>query len=486
MDNAYVAASANTMRSMVPSNNRRSIHLASCISLPHECEGTRFPTADFSRTSMGKFSDQLSMSTPTNAINNWSPGDLVMAFYGQPNRLLMYSHQVPTGAVVTYTLNFEWKTGVVNVWNLFIGNASGTTGSLVINQPWPLVSGTNITSNVDYPYHGATMPVGVSEGRKYVWVSTQETITFSFTSPITGNLILGVYQWAPNNAFTNSERQWPLIMGATQYVFFPDVSGYYSFEILREDSGSAFPSNTYPITVTWQSGTPPYTTWATMHMGDLDPAVGGDLNLGRETRVNAASLLCTNTTSLLNRQGNVVAGRINEAPFFQITPEILGRAAELYYGDAAKGVYTYKEFSLYDESYRSMTGGGGNQFDLDLPTYFHFIQLSSPGGITNAYNVSTNIILEYIVDIPRYPKGVSPFDFADLLEARRIINESPGWFFENPMHWADILRMIQRGARGAYQGIKRYGPTTIRALGGAVPGYSPLMNATAGLLEALP
>jgi len=487
LSDAYVIASQNTSKSMVSSSNKRSIYLACAISLPHESNGDRFPTADFSRTSVGRFSDQLGLSSPTSAITNWNTGDLLIAFHGQPNRLAMYTYQPPTGAVLTYTLNFEWNGGVANVWYLVIGNAASTSGSLVIAQPWPLVSGTVATSNVTYPWHGSTMPVGTSHDKKFVWLTYGESITFSLpNAPITGQFVVGVYQWAPNNSFTTAEVRWPLTGGATSILLYTSTSsGYYAFEVLREDSGSALPTGNYPISVTWNSANPPYVTWATMHMGDLDPAVGGDLNLGRETRVNAASLLCTNTTSLLNRQGNVIAARINEAPFYQVTPEILGRAAEPYFGDAAKGVYTYKEFSLYDESYRSMTGGGGLQFDLDLPTYFHFIQLGCPGA-NNSYNVSASVILEYIVDIPRYPKGVSPFEFADLLEARRIINESPGWFFENPMHWADILRMIKTGASGAYKGLKRYGPTTARALAGVMPGYSPLMNATAGLLESLP
>lgn len=497
----FVSNRIRSSHAKISTNRAAAVALAAEISLPHDSAGVRLPTVDYTRTSVGKFNDQFSVTTSVGTPIGFNPGDQLFAFFGQPNRLVCYSYYVPSGASCTYNMIFSNQNYTFTVpptnpgqlspnWSVAIpGEAAGETLAEV-QTAWPVAYGA-LANAVGMPYlHGVTMPVGDDHNSKYVFLAKGESLSVSLVvnGTFTGFTFFQLREWRPSSDTFFQEFE---ITNAGVYTVSAPHNGYYSLW-LRGFQWTNTPNTTSSVTinVVWQTNTTtPYNTWATVHMGDLDTANGGDLNLGRLCRVNACSLLITNTTAVINRQGNVIAARVNDQPFQNVIAASLQKSAEMYTGDAANGVYTFKEFSREAERYVSVTTEpGGLYFDLAYNDYFHFIQIQCPNPSTtaNTFNCKVSTVLEYVNDIQRYPKGVSAHSYEDLIEARRIINATPDWFYENPMHWSQILQYIKDGVKAFYNGAKTYGPTVLGAVGGINPGHAMLYNAAGNLLRALP
>lgn len=447
------------------------------IALPYECKSLRMPTVDMPRTSTIVARDQMTLTCTTVTTPGWSSGDLLVAFYGQPGRALMYSGtNVPAGGY--YAISFsETSTGfdkASNIWFPFCGNGGPVgTGTFGVDTYWPILGAT--TSNPDATPHGPNLPVGVSRGVNYVWLNSSDSITLigagTAASFPTGILECQVFQWesadtAPTVAFEG-------YLATTSGVLFGSITvgpfgaGYYAFRFGTYTISAGTVTNSAGFTMRVNCNSP--IGWRMTAMSAIDPANSGDSAIGVSARVVGTSLLLTNTTSILNRQGTVLAARVREAEPMNMTPAILQRAAEKYTGQAAEGVYTFKEFTNYSEQFRrsvatAIGGIGTLQFDLDFNDYYHFIQITCPAASTsaNTYTVSTDFALEFQTEVERYSRDVSPYDYSALIEARRLINSRPVWFYENPLHMSDIYGFIKRGVRAGVNAVGAYAPKAAR------------------------
>jgi hypothetical protein len=480
--------------------HERAKAYASAITLPQECNPIRFPTVDSSRTSKASFMDQYTVTTNTAVWQSWPAGDLLFAFFGQPNRLSMHQVTLPSGSTSVYPLNFLNKATLSSglTWYLPInwGSLAGATNlTTPINADWPLLGATLTTGTV--ALHGTTMPFGTSREKKFIWADAGTVLSIASTIPVStggANLYLSLYEWSDTIPAVVDEVAIPFnsgnVAGSTTYTF--AASGYYAFQatnfVLVGPTASVI-NNLSTITMTW-TNTGPLACWGTHHLGDLDAGIGGDPTMGRKIRVNASSLLLTNTTAEIQLQGTVLASRINEVPFNQVTPAILARAAEKYTGKAANGVYTYKEFTPYAERYVQVVDNTSSLFfDLDYTDYYHFIQLSSTSfsATPNTFTLSYSTMVEFQSDLSRHNKEVAlASDYQHLIMARAIVASSPQWFFENPTHLSTVMGWIRRGAQGVYNGARSYGPTFLSGMSSAFPAYSPLLTSAANLLRALP
>lgn len=447
--------------------NDQRCKLAECIALPGSTNGFRLPTVDAPRTSVMVTRDQYTISNTNTAPLNWNNGDLLVAFFGQPGRLaMMYG----TTTVGQYLLNFSAYNAATGTpttsldWTI---SPAAIAGNFEISQPWPLTSATTTGPGP----HGKTMALGLSgaDDNMFIWMNAGDTISTngtSWTSTAVGNIVFQIVRWAGKSTpeFINSNTTITLVSGNVpngSIVYSAGVPAYYQVIFAGfyfTSGGITSTNNSIRLALNCNATT----GWSQRSMVDLDPGQGGDPTIGECIRVNACSLLMSNTTAEINKQGTVLAARLKADLFSAVTPDLLARAAEKYSGPAANGVYTFKEFAVENEAFKvSATVAPALFFDLNTDEFFHFIQISCPnagtGGV-NTYTVSIDTVVEFKSDSARYRKATSGFRADDLILARRHINSVPNWFYENPNHMADLYNFIRRGAAGAYRAAKFVAP----------------------------
>lgn len=482
------AAKANVMRAHNFQSDQSGV-LARCIALPYEASGLRLPTVDMPRTATMTTRDQFTWSSPVTGPPSWSSGDLLVAFYGQPGRLAMIYGALQTNA--PYSVTFaEASSNVDRGSPTWFPLASPVGNEVTWDNPWPLVTLTAASGP-----HGPTMPIGMSNGVPYVFMNFGDEIIVTPTGAAAG-WPTALWQWevrqweSKNNVATVAANGF---MGSTTTVLpgaFTVVglgTGYYSFYwkgISDLTAGAAAATCGFNIVVRCNAAN----GWSVKSMGTLDNANGGDAAIGQEMRLNGCSLLMTNTTSFLNRQGTVLGARLRGLDALTVTPATLQKAGEKYTGDASKGVYTFKEFSTYQEIFREVTdittnGISGMEYDLDMDDFYHFIQITCPTPSTtaNVYTVSIDCSVEFKTDVERYVKGVSTYRPLDLIEARRLVNARPVWFYENPLHLDSIYNFIRKGVKAA----GKYAPYVASAASAIDPAGAPAYAALMHLIQRM-
>jgi len=453
--------------------------LALAIALPDEYPSIRLPTVDYPRSSIATLSDQYSWTVPPVSPTSlgFLSGSFIAALYGQPARSMMVWQSLSTGA---YDCSFDGPNS--SRWCIAPGDPFLRSNG----DYWPLVtaafrSGTS-------PPHGRTMALGVSRGHNFVFLNNSDRINIEASGgpfgTLTGALNFSVWKWCGKEQ-SPTQATWASItvtagtIVPTSIYTLSGNSGYFAvqFDSVQITSGDAGTGN-HELRVDVQCSA--NEGFALLHSPDVDPLSEGDVNMLTETRLNSSSLLMTNTTSVLNKQGTVIAARLRKVDVTQATFDMLTKAAEKYTGAAEKGVYTFKEFteeaSQFKSAYiRNLQGTvTGLAFDLDVDDYYHLIYISA--NTANQFNVRHTGTYEYKTEVARYAKDVSPYAYTDLILARRLISSNPEWFYENPLHMADVYRFVRRAVKfaGKYAGTAA---SVIQAL-------APQYGAPAGLAAA--
>jgi len=355
---------------------------------------------------------------------------------------------------------------------------------------WPV---TGLITGTPTPT-GSVKNIGVANGVGYIFMNVGDTVavlTGTVSDPTaTGVVVVDTYKFSDPNSEPIFVSSYPVEFNSgftvpNTVIATPGVAGYYAFYVSSITTSN--PTAVIQFTsVVLETGNP--VGWIHVASTDIDSRLGGDDQLVREFRVNAASLLMSNTTASINKQGSVVAARIRTVTDFALlSPDALGRCAEKYNGVAEHGVYTFKEFSDYQQTFRSATSSGFPVFHLDTDDYYHFVQISCPNVATmsNMYTVSADLMLEFKSDSSRYAKGVCNMDYTDLIAARALINSNPEWFYENPLHAADIYRFIRSGL-GAVARFGKAHSVPLAALASSVnPGNAAIYATLSQLMSRL-
>lgn len=470
----------NLLRSRVKSANSGVHDLALSMVLPADMT-LRYPTEDMPRSSLANLTDQRNVSSPSTAFSSFPTGDILAAYFGQPGRLAMIYGPLATGNGTGYFTN-ETATSL-----------KPTSTKQIIVPPSP----TTVTSIGVYldpigfaalttPVHGQTQTVGRQDNHTFVWMNPGDTMTIdyslSFGGTYTGTFNFKVIRYqGPNSPPEDVNEITATITGGLGQVAYGNGygAGYYAFclDSLSLSSGTSILQGIYNFRM--EIGWVATSGWMQVSMADCDPNASGDLNMLEEARVNSASLLVTNVSSALNRQGTVLAARMRQVPFWKVTPSLLGRAAEKYQGDACHGCYTFFEFSDTRQRFANCNSDYAPAFDLDYNDYYHFIELSNPAYATapNSYAFKFDTALEFKTDIGRYSKATSEHTYAELIAARKLINSVPIWFYENPTHAQQLYGLIKRALKGAWQLGKRAAPYALNAASAANPELAPLFQA---------
>lgn len=465
--------------------------LAMAMSLPSDYPSIRFPTVDMPRTSVLTGKDVYTFSNPTTSAAGFNNGDMLIAVYGQPGRgLVTFANATVAGA---YNLHFSSNAGSgigdSNTWEI-IPVALNTSASF--ETYWPATYASNPAGTGP---HGYTLAIGLSDNVGYVFLDNNDSLSLgvtTWTSSAVGSAVFDIYKYSGLSTPPNlvSEKFYTLVSGniPAGALYTAIAAGYYTVRFNRIDitSGSITSgANVINMALLANAGN----RWSQYTISEVDAYNGGDTNIGADCRVNAFSCLVTNTSSQLNAQGNVVAARIRNPLHTEISPKQLARAAEKYYGKAALGCYTFKEFSSEAEVFNTTTNVDtkGIVFNLDYDDYIYFMQITNPVVATaaNNFEVSVQYTLEFKTEVQRYTKGVSELNYTSLIEARKLINDKPDWFYENPLHMRDIYNLIKRGVVGAGRMIGRAAPYMGTAASALDPSHAAGYSALAQLLSNL-
>lgn len=485
-----------------PSLGTSGVALAKCIALPGETNGFRMPTTDAPRTSVMKGKDRTVISTPTEptlALDGFNAGDLVVNFFGQPNRLhVTWTQWNGHNTATYYQLNFNNLSGISTAWLV-------TPVSVSQNMPifsfWPVMSTNYLSGDKLY---GDIQPVGHSKGNNYVFLNSKETlqVTAAATGTATGSFVLSVWKWVQPNTEDTLITEKPTQYTASGYtVFTATEPGYYALAVNNVDITTGALSS---LNLTFQIMTPssslssagyPIAGWRHYGMADVNLSTGGDPSIVEDARIVGASILITNTTAPLYRQGNICAARMGSATYTGLTGQKLAVAGESYNGDAADGVYSFKEFTSYGDTFRnhsvnySTTTGStqGMLFDLEYTDYVHSIWISNPNYATapNNFIVTCDTIVEFRTPSGRYQKDVSRFNYQQLIDARKHLNSTPIWFYENPLHMAQLYNFIKGGARALVRGVKKVAPVAGTVATALDPAGAPAYAALTELLRRM-
>ena len=471
-----------TVKNRFKASTRGVEELAEAMAMP--CMGAvRFPTEDVPRSSVTVCTDQRNVASPSTAYSSWPTGDILIAYFGQPGRLAMIYGPMSATTGTWYFTN-ALSTNIAPGTSRVIEVPASSTGTSTISA-WLDPLGVSLTQ----PIHGPTQTVGRQDNHTYLWMNTGDTLSISVTAtlsaPPNGNMFCTVVRSNGANSPYEDIGQVSIPINSSGVgvgTYSHTTPGAYVAIIVDNfvaTSATTVSTSNFTVSVISNYNATGGVGWMQVSMADCDPNAAGDMNMLEEARVNAASLLVTNVSSALNRQGTVLAARLRQVPFWKVTPAMLGRAAEKYQGDAVHGCYTFFEFSDTRQMFANCNTDYAPAFDLDYNDYYHFIELTCPGWLNtpNSYAIKFDTLLEYKTDISRYGKGTSDHDFSDLIAARRLINSVPVWFYENPTHAKEIYGFIKRALGGAWRVGKKLAPYAINAASAANPELAPLLQA---------
>lgn len=464
--------------------------LAHAIALPGEHAPIRNPNGGQS-TAVIRCRNEFTTSSPSVGAYQWAAGDTIVALFGQAARAVMYYGRF-TGPITTYRIYFSVNGSDSVDWAPDPNNWVGGAQSYSATAPMPFAGARALTTGGP---HGPTLAVGYNkDDRRYFFLDKHDTLRINVPiTPVVGEFRFAIDWW---NEDAEEQQNYRLTVAsstsATQTgTFTPTQAGWFTvdFEELKLSSGTL--TGGWRITadiLVGNGGTANPSTdggrWHLRPFSDFDPYAGGDAAMAELVRMNAASVLVQNISSTFNAQGPVLAGRVRIDNLMQLSNSLLATVADKYDGKAADGCYTFLANSEISSRFTECRSGSFSSFlryPLEAQEYIHVMRFTNENWSTqaNSFNIIFDGAFEFVADTARYPrhvaKGVSLETFNQM---RMLINERPVWFYENPMHMADIYGFVKRAARGAGRAVGRAAPylsTVATALDPAgAAGYSAL------------
>lgn len=439
--------------------------LAKQMAIPETADGlVRLPTPDMPRTAQIRVTTTHTMRNAVTAVNNPSfsqySGDIVVLTYGLPGFSHMYGPVANTNPL----------NGTLQLFT-YADNNSGPTPAGVFPltrttmQPGSSVS-TNWTPtrNVSFASsnNNVAKPLGLSGSIVYAWFDPGEKIVLVFneagsaaaTIPVA--FTTQVFRWigpgeAIDNVATLSYQK-----GATgTNSWTVPMSGWYALSFVVSAVDTDTITALLGVSVTSQASV---ANPNLMILVSQEPIENPDV--GESIRRTAYSMLITNTSAEINKQGTIIAARLVNDGLWSGVSEMsvshLDRAADKYTGPAQHGCYTYMDFEQSNEQFFQAHMGEGTYstsgpcFNLELYGYVHMIRITNPTAATlsNDFLVTVTAIYEFRSDSMLFTKDVPQLEYEALIAARRVNNSTP-YFYENPLHLGDIWGHIKSAFNNA-------------------------------------
>ncbi len=195
------------------------------------------------------------------------------------------------------------------------------------------------------------------------------------------------------------------------------------------------------------------------------------------TRANAAAVLITNTTAVMEKEGIIRAARIprtRQSSYWwngivttsDVTNynEAINSAnpADRYFGPAEKGVYTFTLPDAASERFRdyvSNVSSAPARFMLEGFDYVHLITIADKAGNGSSFAVTLDTHLEFRSSSMFYPLGFSTTSLESYHVAQMALAKQ-GVFYENPVHLGAIATLVRSA-------VTRFAPIAMPYLKGA-------------------
>lgn len=217
------------------------------------------------------------------------------------------------------------------------------------------------------------------------------------------------------------------------------------------------------------------------------------------TRINASSLLLTNVTKVINKEGTVLASRMLMSPMegswpWTIQSDSLNRThpSERYFGALEKGSYTftapdseslefhqsYKPIRLFDlgdngNTVRWVEGNGYLGVLNSRKSYFNAIYCSDDDISTpTSLAVTLDIHYEFRTVSTLFTLSTSAMPIEDYHKVQLILNEI-GFFYENDSHWGTVVKRVLSAVN---QGINFLAPALPPPVQAAIKAVNALTN----------
>lgn len=450
--------------------NMAGMALTKMFMMPNETQTMRIPTAEMppvATAKLRKIDDFTEVST-TGFMSGYDYNySLLVINYGQPSLTYISGPHYQETALTTLPYfdvggNVDGLTEAAGSmgrdWLLPISRDLSGDGEDEINTFWPLAKVVHaIVGKGDLQQR----PLLVQDGVSYAWLNPREHVFLD------GGRVDVTQEQVAQGTFTLSVHR------LTDFGEHPELVGHRTFPIdgvtiqgngppnwgealfnatggwyaIRIDRLTCTLGQIKEITLKLKFVTLEKTNIFHLHyMPELSQAA----SIGQIARRTASTILITNTSSALVAQGDVIATRL-QATFpgmdgwgdFQ---ERVSSAKQKYTGKASKGCYTYMELSTKEEAFCDYVNQWGAPLVrpeamnmVNVITIVNAMRATQP----NTYLMVSDMIVEFRSESQLYATAVSALPYLELIEARRISNMTD-WFYENPMHWKDIVNYIKQ------------------------------------------
>ena len=501
--------------------NSAGASLARCIALPDElC--MQFPTDGAESTDVRKLKVLSSLASgltsPGKATAAFPQYSNLVAFFGEPGRFICYWRDQLT---TTYNAQFEVT--------LNDGSLSTSTTWVALNDSayaFAALKDTSLNASFDAPvpivglyntsggFHGPWLPAAVTalSETNFIFLNTGDTLAISVLCgynggiPVAGEIEFSLTMFQlpgrpsgppPTTSLLGSNGiitvPMPSASGNTSTTTYSCVApGYYGLFLAGASMQSLTAGawvNRFSVSVAVTAGLA--AGWSNYCLPELiTPSLAGVggvgiPQLGYEARVNAASILISNTTPELTRGGTVTAVRFDKSAMFynRNYAEFGAVSNDLYNGLAKDGVYTFKESTHESGIFRRHCSVLGPLINLDYGDKYAMILIIPPGASQPQTFATTMVTCHEFRVASQLLATRKPcrLSMESLHQARVRINGVNQWFFENPLHLATIYNWIKKGARS----LVNHAPKLLGAASLLAPQHAIPLNTLGTLLSQL-
>lgn len=460
------------------------------LMLPFDTPGLRLPTVDSPvvATAQFRYPTEFLEKSP---LCKWNGISCMAAVFGQPGLTFISGPYFDNGPMTT-ELYFH-NPALSETWRWFIEPTAPewTHDVIEFNTPWPL-------ADVKLYPTSERVPILEHEGRRYVHMQDDDDLFFevsldggtakdrAFLFDITVLLEEGAHVCrdfkvvVPAGANAANNKLEGLLLsipaptaGAPASMPVPRFGAWVHVtlkSLTRNDPNDKPTNMKVRLSIRNTTGTS-----ARVRLHYLEDIVSSP-SIAQEMRRTACTLLVTNTSAPLIRQGDVIAARVDctSAPGI-IDLARFKKAARKHTGDASKGCYTYMEFPKECEEFLSHVTELGCPLAHFQNTMYNLITIknSNASSAPNSYLMTCDIAIEFKTESQLYRTEVPYLPFEELIHARRISN-STNYFYDNPLHWSQITRLIGQAWNGMRRNATKLGTVASIMYPEAAPAIMPL------------
>lgn len=465
--------------------------ITASIALPQNAPPIRFRDITTStKTALAKAFQRPSADWPDNpaATQITNASTYLAVLFRHPLRTLVLALKSGLAATSQYAWWSQSDATIDGTFSLFAGSAGESLEVIFARY-----------NNVGVPYHGTFLYPGISGVKRFLWndygtIYIKNTIAIPSTDAFT----FTIWRYDSGQVLQAAEISFPASTTInTVKSFAVLINDYYAISYTSTTTASSPAVATFTVTgeSTGGGGTQ-YEAFAHMAFPSLD------VNQSRVTgaRMIGNALLLHNSSSAQYANGNwaglqlgkgdkwtnyigTVASAVDPYPLITATKGVV-------VGDLRLGMYGYhkpvqqKSFDLVIPFNLGLAQGivGCNGFPLDEEAATMLV-LNSPSGdgtLSHAFQLSWDCSLEFTTEdmwTMVKPAAASPEEW----ERAMMVLSSMDQFYDNPVHWARIIKTIGKYATIGAPIASLFGPYG-RIVGGVLSSIGSLADAATAVI----